>query len=90
MGEFGDMNPCYIYGEDGADCIDSLAPMNDDEWSCYIKSFHLSKFADMDADGREFLYPLLQAWGVNTVVVVGTSNREGCCMCSTGIMMATF
>ena len=71
VGEHGELNPCYIYGEDGADCIESLAPINDDEWSCYIKSFHLSKFADLDAEGREFLYPLLQAWGVNTVVVVG-------------------
>eukprot|EP00977_Amphora_coffeiformis_P016996 scaffold5385_cov152-Amphora_coffeaeformis.AAC.6 len=25
----------------------------------------------MDAEGREILYPMLAAWGVNTVVVVG-------------------
>lgn len=34
-------------------------------------SFHLSKFTDLDEDGREILFPMLEAWGVNTVVVCG-------------------
>ena len=71
VGEHGNTNPCYVYGTDGAHCLESLAPVNDDEWSCYIQSCHLSKFADLDAEGREILYPLLEAWGVNTVIVVG-------------------
>ena len=37
-----------------------------------IKSMHYSKFADLDEHGCEILMPLLRAWGIDTVVVVGS------------------
>jgi nicotinamidase-related amidase len=48
-----------------------LAPINDQEMSRTIQSLHLSKFADLDAEGREILFPMLEAWGVNTIVLCG-------------------
>jgi len=64
-------NPCYITGEDGIDTVDELAPLTEDEYSRSIDSLHLSKFADFDDDGREILFPMLEAWGVNTIVLCG-------------------
>jgi len=64
-------NPCYIAGEDGIDTVAELAPQTQDEYSCSIDSLHLSKFADLDDDGREILFPMLEAWGVNTIVLCG-------------------
>lgn len=77
----GGVNPCYAYGDDGTECLPSLAPVSDDEWSRYIASAHLSKFADLDEHGNGFLHPLLRAWGVNTVVVVGAWTDD--CLAAT-------
>lgn len=48
-----------------------IAPINDDELSRTIQSLHLSKFADLDEDGREIVFPMLEAWGVNTIILCG-------------------
>jgi len=58
-----------------------LAPQNDDEFSRTIISHHLSKFTDLDEDGREILFPMLEAWGVNTVVVCGAWTDD--CLATT-------
>mmetsp|Transcript_11326 Transcript_11326/g.41443 ORF Transcript_11326/g.41443 Transcript_11326/m.41443 type:complete len:330 (-) Transcript_11326:64-1053(-) len=64
-------NISFVFKEDGDQTVDMLAPQTEDEKSRVINSLHFSKFADLDANGREILYPMLQAWGVNTLVVVG-------------------
>jgi len=65
------INPMYVYGKN-ADCtVDELAPKNDSEISRSIVSYHLSKFADYDDHGREILFPMLEAWGVNTIILCG-------------------
>lgn len=64
-------NISYIYKENGVNTVDLLAPQTPEEMSRVMHSLHFSKFADLDADGREILYPMLQAWGVNTLVIVG-------------------
>jgi len=66
-----ELNPCYVYGENGHHTLDELAPETDDEMSCSITSLHLSKFGDYDEEGREILFPMLEAWGVNTIVLCG-------------------
>jgi len=48
-----------------------IAPINDEEMSRTIQSLHLSKFADLDEEGREILFPMLEAWGVNTIILCG-------------------
>ena len=65
------VNPCYLHMEGGNTTVPSLAPVNDDERSRMIKSMHLDKFSDLDANGREILYPMLKAWGVDTIVLMG-------------------
>jgi len=64
-------NLAYVYGEDAADTVDELAPQGEDEMSRSIVSMHLSKFADLDEEGREILFPMLEAWGTNTIVLCG-------------------
>lgn len=66
-----EVNPCYMYGEDACDTVQELAPQGEDELSRSIISMHLSKFADYDDDGREILFPMLEAWGVNTIILCG-------------------
>jgi len=66
-----EMNPCYVYGKNANDTVDELAPINDSERSRSIISLHLSKFADFDDQGREILFPMLEAWGVNTIILCG-------------------
>ena len=46
-----------------------------------IISYHLSKFADYDEEGREILFPMLEAWGVNTIVLCGAWTDS--CLCTT-------
>lgn len=65
------MNPCYVFGENPTETVDELAPATADELSCSISSLHLSKFADLDEEGREILFPMLEGWGVNTIIVTG-------------------
>jgi len=65
------MNPCYVYSENAHHTVDELAPRNASERSRSIVSLHLSKFADYDDQGREILFPMLEAWGVNTIVLCG-------------------
>lgn len=77
-----EMNPCYTYGENCTGTVDELAPITDDEKSCSIASLHLSKFADLDENGREILFPMLEAWGVNTIVLTGAWTDD--CMTATG------
>ena len=74
-------NPCYVYTDNGADTVAELAPQNDDEYSRTIISYHLSKFADYDEDGREILFPMLEAWGVNTIVLCGAWTDD--CLATT-------
>lgn len=64
-------NPCYLHEEDGNQTMPSLAPQTEEELSRLIISLHLSKFADLDETGKEILFPMLQAWGVDTLVVMG-------------------
>merc|ERR1711881_719375 len=63
-----ELNPCYVYGPQATETVDELAPVGEDELSRTIVSMHLSKFADYDEDGREILFPMLEAWGVNTLI----------------------
>jgi len=64
-------NPCYCYSKNANATVDELAPINDSEISRSIVSLHLSKFADLDDQGREILFPMLEAWGVNTIILCG-------------------
>jgi len=64
-------HPCYTVDGDAAQTVDDLSPLTDNERSCHIQSFHLSKFADLDDQNREILYPLLEAWGVDTIILTG-------------------
>jgi len=66
-----EINPCYVYGKNAHHTVDELAPKNREERSRSIVSLHLSKFADYDEQGREILFPMLEAWGVNTIVLCG-------------------
>lgn len=75
------MNPCYIYGENGYQTVAEIAPQTQDEISRSIVSLHLSKFADYDEEGREILFPMLEAWGVNTIVLCGAWTDD--CLATT-------
>jgi len=44
-------------------------------------SIHLSKFADYDDQGREIVFPMLEAWGVNTIVLCGAWTDD--CLATT-------
>jgi len=66
-----EINPCYVYGKNANETVGELAPINDSERSRSIISLHLSKFADYDEQGREILFPMLEAWGVNTIILCG-------------------
>lgn len=68
-------NTMYIYDEtskDGTETMEELKPLTPEEKSLTIKSFHLSKFADLDENGDEILFPILRAWRTNTLVIVGS------------------
>ena len=67
-----DMN----YTPGGTDTVDELKPITADEESLTIQSMHLSKFADKTAEGEDILYPMLKAWGVDTVVVIGAWTED--------------
>lgn len=71
QGVEGEKNPCYVYSKDAHHTVKELAPINDSEISRSIVSLHLSKFADFDEEGREILFPMLEAWGVNTIILCG-------------------
>ena len=71
------------YDPTGTDTVDVLAPKTPEEQSLVIKSLHLSKFADKDADGNDILAPMLKAWGVNTVVIIGAWTED--CVLSTAM-----
>ena len=83
QGVEGEENPCYVYGDNPTpwDTVAELAPEGDDEFSRMIISHHLSKFADYDEEGREILFPMLEAWGVNTIVLCGAWTDD--CLCTT-------
>jgi len=66
------MSPMYVFSENAHLNLDELAPKNDSETSRFIISNHLSKFADFDDQGREILFPMLEAWGVNTIILCGS------------------
>mmetsp|Transcript_68208 Transcript_68208/g.181504 ORF Transcript_68208/g.181504 Transcript_68208/m.181504 type:complete len:326 (-) Transcript_68208:81-1058(-) len=66
-----ELNPAYIFDEEGIKTVDELAPETDEERSRTINSLHLNKFSDLDEEGREILFPMLKAWGVNTIVLTG-------------------
>lgn len=70
-GTSNEENPMFIYGKEGTDTLPRLAPLNDDEYSRTIRSLHLSKFADLDQNGRLILYNMLKNWGVDTIVLTG-------------------
>jgi nicotinamidase-related amidase len=74
-------NPCYVYGEKGHLTLAELAPQTDEEMSRSILSLHLSKFADCDCEGREIVFPMLEAWGVNTIVLCGAWTDD--CLATT-------
>lgn len=77
-----ELNPCYIYGgEKGYATVDELAPQTDEEISRSIVSLHLSKFGDYDEEGREILFPMLEAWGTNTIVLCGAWTDD--CLATT-------
>ena len=76
-----ELNPCYVYGEGAHDTLKELAPQTAEEFSRYIVSLHLSKFADYDENGREILFPMLEAWGVNTIVLCGAWTDD--CLATT-------
>lgn len=80
------MNPAYIFGEDGGDTVDELAPATEEEKSRLINSLHLNKFADLDEEGREILFPMLKAWGVNTIVLTGAWTDD--CIAATAFSAA--
>jgi len=69
-------NPCYVYEKDAHHTVDELAPINASEISRSIVSLHLSKFADYDEEGREILFPMLEAWGVNTIILCGAWSDD--------------
>jgi len=81
QGVDNETNPCYIFGENGIDTVPELAPINEEEMSRSIVSMHLSKFADLDEDGREILFPMLEAWGTNTIVLCGAWTDD--CLATT-------
>jgi len=79
-------NPMWIdtrSDTEGTDTVDVLKPVTPEEQSLVIKSMHLSKFADKTAAGEDILYPMLKAWGVNTVVVIGAWTED--CIISTAV-----
>ncbi|KAJ8598236.1 hypothetical protein CTAYLR_005478 [Chrysophaeum taylorii] len=65
-------NMMYTYAKDGTVTMPELAPQTPSEETLVVKSLHLSKFADLDKDGNEILHPLLAAWEIDTLVVVGS------------------
>ena len=71
QGVVDEYNPSFVYGEKATRTMTEIAPINDDELSRTIQSLHLSKFADLDEEGREILFPMLEAWGVNTIILCG-------------------
>jgi len=81
QGVDNETNPCYIYGENGIDTVAELAPINEEEMSRSIVSMHLSKFADLDEEGREILFPMLEAWGCNTIILCGAWTDD--CLATT-------
>jgi len=69
-------NACYVYKRNATATVAELAPINDSERSRSIISLHRSKFADLDDQGREILFPMLEAWGVNTIILCGAWTDE--------------
>ena len=69
-------NPMYVYGPTATETVSELAPLPSEDSDRTIKSLHLSKFADVDEEGHEILDPMLRAWGVDTVVVVGSWTED--------------
>jgi len=70
-------NPMYIYAEDGSLPMAEIAPTAEEiETGWVIKSNHLSKFADVDAEGRSIFYKKLKAAGVDTLVIVGAWTED--------------
>ena len=69
-------NPMYVYGKSATEMVQEVAPQSADERGRVIESMHLSKFAELDADGHEILDPMMRSWGVDTVVVVGSWTED--------------
>ena len=70
-----------MFGDKSTCTIPELAPQTKEEYSRTILSLHLSKFADYDEEGREILFPMLEAWGVNTIVLCGAWTDD--CLATT-------
>ena len=70
-----------MFGDNATDTVPELAPETKEEYSRTILSLHLSKFADYDEDGREILFPMLEAWGVNTIIMCGAWTDD--CLATT-------
>lgn len=70
-GTTNEENPMFVYGTKATDTLTALLPINDDEFTRTIRSLHLSKFADLDENGKLILFNLLKSWGVDTVVLTG-------------------
>ena len=65
-------NPMYIYSEGGAKPMTEIAPTKEEfATGKVIKSMHLSKFADLDKDGRSTFWKKLKALSIDTLVIVG-------------------
>jgi hypothetical protein len=60
-----------VYSKEATETIDMCKPETEDEFSRTVASYHLNKFADLDENGCEIIYPMLEAWGVNTIVMTG-------------------
>jgi len=76
-------NPCYVYGKDANETVQDLAPKTENEKSRTIHSLHLSKFADVDEDGKLILFSMLEMWGVNTIILCGAWTDD--CIAATAM-----
>ena len=71
------LNPMYIYAEKGSKTMPELAPTEEEmKMGRVIKSAHLSKFADVDKNGRSIFAQQLQELGVDTLVILGAWTED--------------
>lgn len=65
-------NPSFIYGKDAALPIEYIMPTDEEaKLGRVIKSIHMNKFADVDADGKSILGERLKALGIDTIIIAG-------------------
>lgn len=69
-------NPMYVYSKGGTATMPEVAPVTQVEKQREMSSLHLDKFFDLDAEGRPLLAPMLQAWGVDTIVMTGAWTED--------------